>query len=787
MQALDRKLLRDLWRLRGQVLAIALVVGAGVATLVLSLGTRESLIATQDAYYERNRFAHVFAHLKRAPEHLRRRIEAIAGVARADTRIVDWVLLDMPDVVEPVRGEIVSLPKRAEQGLNTVFLRMGRAPQARNPDEAIVHEAFAEAHGLKPGDRVTATINGKQRRLDVVGIGLSPEFVYSIGVGDLVPDNRRHGVLWMGREALEAAYDLTGAFNDVSLLLRHDAVEAEVITQLDDLLARYGGSGAYSRDDQLSHAFVKGEIEQLTALTGIVPPIFIAVAIFLLNVVTSRLIQTEREQIGLLKAFGYTDVAIGLHYLKFSLAIAVLGTIVGSLAGAWLGRGMTEMYAAYYRFPLFYYRPDPRVFVIAAFTSLAAGVAGAALGVRWAVRLMPAVAMSPPPPALYRRGLSDWLGLVRTMTPTGRMVVRHIARRPLRSALTAGGMALSLGLLVSTLYFFDAIDAMVQSFFEGSQSQDVTVRFAEPREESAAYELARLPGVLRAELRRVVPVRLISGVRRERVAIFGFDPEAEMSRLVDRAGRRIELPPEGLVLSERLAANLDARPGDLITVEVLEGRRDVADVAVSAVVSEHIGTFAYMDRRALNRLLREPASGDAANLLVDSRQEPALFRALLERPTAFSISVRRAAFATFREMIDEMIVQMITFYVMFAAIIAAGVIYNSGRITLSERARELASLRVLGYHRREVAAILAGELAILTLLSLPIGCAIGYGLAFYFSFWFSTDLYRLPLTIEPATYGYAVIIVLIAAGLTALATVVRVARLDLIAVLKTRD
>lgn len=787
MRVLNRKLLRDLWRLRGQVLAISAVLGAGIATLVLSLGTRESLVETRDAYYDRNQFAEVFAHLKRAPELLRVSIEAIPGVARVDTRIVEWALLDMKAVAEPVRSQIVSIPDNAEQRLNAVTLEAGRFNLPGRHDEVIVHEAFAEAHGLQPGDSLTATINGKKHALKIVGIGLSPEFIYSIGPGDLVPDNKRYGVIWMSHESLEAAFDLRGAFNDASLLLRRDASESEVIARLDDLLARYGGSGSYGRDDQLSHAFIKGEIEQLTALTGIVPPIFIAVAIFLLNIVTTRLIQTEREQIGLLKAFGYSDTAVGAHYLKFALSIGVLGIVLGCAAGAQLGRGMTEMYALYYRFPVLYYRLDPSVFAMATLISMAAGAAGAALGVRWAARLAPAVAMSPPPPAIYRRGLSDWLGLVQTMTPTGRMIVRHIARWPLRSAVSTGGMALSLGLLVSTLYFFDAIDLMVGSFFDGSRRQDVTLRFADPRGDDVRGELQRMPGVLKAELRRIVPVRLAFGHRIERVPILGLDPGSELNRLVDAEGSPVELPPEGLVLSDRLAANLGAQTGDQVIVQILEGRRDVRAVAVSQIAREYVGTFAYMSRPALNRLMMEAPSSDSADLRVDQAQEPALFRTLLDLPMVFSISVRRASLATFRQMIDEMIVQMILFYVGFASIIATGVIYNSARITLSERARELASLRVLGYHRREVAAILLGELALLTLISLPFGCAIGYGLAAFFVTWFSTDLYRLPLYIAPATYGYAVLIVLAAATLTAVFTARRVARLDLIAVLKTRE
>ena len=417
MTPLNKKLVRDLWHMKGQAIAIALVIGGGVAALVMSMGTRESLEETRQAYYEQYRFADVFAEAKRAPESLMPEISAIPGVVRAEARIVEDVILDVAGMREPVRGRVISREAGGRHNLNDVVIRQGRNLRPGHTDEILVHEAFAEAHGLVPGDVIHANINGKRRALEIAGIALSPEFVYAIGPGEIVPDDRRFGIIWMDREALEAAYDLKGAFNSVTAVLSHDAQEADVIAALDRLLDRYGGTGAIGRVDQLSDAFLTSEMEQLSTLTRIMPPIFLAVAAFLLNIVTARLVQTEREQIGLLKAFGYADMAVGWHYLKLVMAIACLGVLFGWAAGAWMGQGMTRMYTDFFRLPFLYYRADASVFAIGAAVSFAA----AGLGSMAAVRRAAQPAASRQAPTSFALGVEREIGL--TIVNPGRRVL----------------------------------------------------------------------------------------------------------------------------------------------------------------------------------------------------------------------------------------------------------------------------------------------------------------------------------------------------------------------------
>jgi putative ABC transport system permease protein len=518
----------------------------------------------------------------------------------------------------------------------------------------------------------------------------------------------------------------------------------------------------------------------------VLPTIVLAVAAFLLNLVVSRLIAVEREQIGLLKAFGYGNVAVGWHYLKMVVAMASLGLLVGLAVGAWLGRTLTVFYAEVFRFPFLFYRPSLATYAGAALLSLGAAVLGTLSAVRRAVVLPPAEAMIPPPPPVYRRGLSGFrLGAL--IDQPSRMILRHVVRWPARSALTTLGIAMAVAVMVSSLHWLDAIEHMVEVQFFEMQRQDATVSLVEPRGGSTLARLAQMPGVMAAEPFRSVPVRFRLGHLERREAITGIPAEVSLQRVLDAGGAVVELPEDGLVLSAALADLIGASPGDRVTVEVMEGRRPTLSVEVAAVFDNYLGTPAYMDIRALNRLMLEGPTISGAYLLVDGRDRAALYRQLKDTPAVAAVTLRAAAIGSFRDTMAETIVFIVTFYISFGGLLAFGVLYNSARIALSERARELASLRVLGFTRFEVSYILLGELLLLTLVALPLGCAIGYLLSWAMSEAMQTELYRVPLLIGRPTYGVSVLAVVVAALASCAIVRWRIDRLDLIEVLKTRE
>lgn len=785
---LDRKLLRDLWHMRGQALAIAAVIAGGVATLVMALSTHDSLVATRDLFYRDYRFAQVFANLKRAPDGYAARLAEIPGVERLETRVVAVVKLEVEGFTDPITGVLSSLPNTGQPLLNTLHLKRGRWLTPYSGDEVVVSDTFADAHGLHPGDRIHAVINGKRKALTLVGVALSPEYVYQIAPGAMFPDFKRYGVLWMGRHALAAAYDMDGAFNNVSLSLTPGADEQAVIDRLDGLLARYGGIGAYGRPDQFSNRFLSEELKQLQTTATVFPAIFLGVAAFLLNVVVTRLIATQREQIAILKAFGYRHLAIGWHYLKLVLSVAFIGVAGGVALGAWFGQGLAGVYMELYRFPYLDYVLNPGVIAIALGVAGFAAASGTLLAVGRTVRLPPAEGMRPETPMVYRATLLERLGLQRLLNQPSRMILRHIERRPLKSLLTVFGIACAGGLMMVGNYQRGAIDFMVDIQFRQAAREDLAVGFIEPTSGRALHELAQLPGVRHVEGFRDVAANLRFGQYHYRSAVYGIEPDGLLHRSLDRNLRPVQVPPGGIVLTDHLANNiLHVKTGDLLTVEVLEGRRQVLRVPVLGITRQYLGVSAYMRREDLNTLLKEGEVVSGAYLGHQPEAATDLYGRLHDRPRVLGLVAHAAAIKSFYATLGEFVLFFNMVATLLAATIAFGVVYNSARIALSERGRELASLRVLGFTQVEIAYILLGELAVLTLAAIPLGFLVGAGLCGILVVAFETDLYRLPLVLEPYNFALSASVVMVSAVVSGLLVWRQLGRLDLVGVLKTRE
>jgi len=787
LSALDRKLLRDLWEMKGQALAIATVIAAGVTMFVTYLSNFDSLYRTREAFYEGARFADVFASLKRAPRSLEERIAEISGVEAVETRTVAMVTLDIPGMSEPATGRLVSLPSRGRPLLNDVYLRRGRWVDPARPDEVLAHELFTEANNFVPGDRVAAVINGRRRWLTIVGIALSPEYVYAIRPGEIFPDRRRFGIFWMGGQALSSAFDMEGGFNDVALKVARDVSTDEVVADLDRLLEPYGGLGAVPRSLQISAWALENELTQLRTFGFLTPLIFLAIAAFILNVALTRALSLQRPQIAALKALGYANRELAWHYIKWGLIIAAVGALSGVAGGTWLGSAMIGLYNQYFRFPILDYHLSSDVAVMSLLMSLAVAALGAQSAVRRAVRVPPAEAMRPEPPAHYRRSMVERVATRFRLPMATRMILRNIERQPVRSGLSVVGIGFAVAVLLVGLAFIDVMDQLIDYQFVQAMRQDATVSFVEPRSARAEFEVAHLPGVMDVEPLRFVPVRLRSGHRSRTLAITGLPANQRLNRVVDRSGRALSLPPDGLVLSALLGEILQVGPGEVLRVEVLEGRRPVVDVTVARLVDDTLGLQAYMRDESLHRILREGRVRSGMAVTVDPAAIDRFYEEVKLMPAVAGVALRELTLQNFRDTMAENMNLSIMFNVVFAGIIALGVVYNSARVSLSERSRELASLRVLGFTRGEVSLILLGELAFLTLLALPVGAIIGYSLGELIMLGFNNEVYRLSFTVLPPTVAWTFLTVIAAAFISGMLVRRRLDRLDLVGVLKTRE
>lgn len=788
MTALHRKLLRDLWHLRGPAIAVGLVLACGVATFVMSLCTLSTLEWTQTAYYERQRFADIFVRLKRAPEALAARIAEIPGVSRIETRLVEFVNLDVPGMREPATGQLISVPDYAQPTLNGLYLRMGRWPDPLRPGEALVSDGFASAHGLTPGARVIGILNGRRQELTIVGIAFSPEFIYQIQEGGLLPDERRFGIFWLPRSALAAAFNLEGAFNSALVSTSADVTEQEILRRVDLLTEPYGGVGAYARSDQSSHKFISNEMNELRGMASVVPTIFLLVSGFLLQVIVSRLIGTQREQIAMLKAFGYRSTEIGIHYWQLVLIIAFLAWVLGMLAGIWFGRGIAEMYARFFHFPVYQFRLDTRVLIQALALSLGLATAASWTAVQRAMRLPPAEAMRPEAPANYRPTWLERSGIMSLATPSARMILRQIVRRPFRSAVTVTGLALSVAVLILGSFMVDALSDVISTEFFVSQRQDLTLSLVEVSSGRVISTLTDLPGVKAVESFRTVPVRIRAGHRSRRLSLMGLVSEPRLFRLVDIHRNVQPVPRKGVIVSEKLAETLAMQVGDRLDIEILEGERKTVRVPIVATISDFQGESVYTSLAYVHELIEEQDAVSGVFCQVDPADLDALYHELKTSPQLSNVALKSASLTTIRETIAANILRMRTFNVLFACIIACGVIYNSARISLAERSRDLATLRVLGFTRGEVSTILLGELTLLTGVAIPLGLAGGYWLAdFVIRLAYDTELFRIPLVVARSTYAFAATTTMLAAAVSGWLVIRRLSQLDLVSVLKARE
>lgn len=784
---LDRKLVRDLSRLKGQAVAVSLVMACGLAMMVMARSLIYSLDSTRAEYYQAHRFAEVFAQLKRAPDAVADRLRALPGVTTVQAGISMQVTLDIAGLDEPASGLVRSLPDFGEPGLNRLFLRRGDWLTPGRRGEVLVGEAFALANQLQPGDTVTMLLNGRRQTLRVAGIVLSPEFIFESRPGAALPDNRTYGIFWMPYAEVAAAFDLDGAFNFVSLALEPGAAEKPVIAAVDRLLEPYGGRGAYGRADHPSHIRVSDEIRVLRALSVGFPVVFLSVAAFMTNAVLSRLLNLQREQIAILKAFGFANRQIALHYLKFAFVMVAAGTVLGGLAGSALGHRLVRLYTAFFRFPALEFRLDESALVWALLVCAGAATLGVFGAVRRAARLPPAEAMRPEPPADYRPALVERTGIAHWLSHTFRIAVRNLERRPIQALFTVAGLSLATGILIVPNAFRDAVAHVLDYQWDTLQRQDLSVGLVEPAHESVTHLFRRLPGVKTMEPFRAAFVRLRHGPRQRQLPLQGQLPVALHNRVIGADHRRIILPPHGVVLSAKLAEVLDARVGDLLVIEVLEGRRPTVVAPLIGTAEDLAGVAAYMDLRALNRLLGEGDLVSGASFCVDPNRQADFLRALKDIPRVSWVAIKNSLRENFRTTTAASIGLFQKIYLVLAIIVSFGVVYNNARISLAERARELATLRVIGFSRREVGAVLLTELSLLAAIALPIGLVIGTGFATAIINAVNTETVRVPVIVTSANYAFAALAVLVASTGSAVLVLRRLNQINLVSALKAPE
>lgn len=787
MSTLDSKLLRDVWRMRLHALGVALVLGCGLSVLVMAVGMRDSMERTRTSYYGERLMADIAASAVRVPDRVAAELAATPGVQAMEARVSGIALVDLAGVSEPASARLISLPARGRPRVNDLVLARGRWPDAARADEILISQAFADANGLELGDVVSATLRGRHQGLRIVGVANSPEFIFAAAPGELFRQAKRFGIVWMNREALARAYDLDGAFNDAVFILGRNANAVEVIAAIDAILAPYGGSGAYGRERMISDRFLTEELRQLATMAVFLPALFLLTAAFLVNIAMGRVIATERSNIGLLKAFGYSDAAVAWHYAKSAVLFAALGAAIGSIAGIALGRAVAEIYRDYYHFPSLDFEASPLTLAVAWATGLAASLSGCIFSVLRAAKLSPAEALTPPRPTSFFAAAGMLSRIEAGLDAKSRIIARRILRFPRRAATTALGVSFAIALLIVARTIPAEMDYLLDVNFGIANRQDITVTFPDARGRDAIFEVQRLPGVFYAEPFRAEEIILRHEGRTVHEMIFGLAQPGRLNQLVGAGQRVVTAPASGIALARALARKLDAEPGDEILIEQTRGQRLATAVRVSAIVDPMIGSSAYMDMEQLARLMREPGRANGAHLALDDARTDAFNRAIKDIPGIAGVSYVREAELSMRREFDQSIGVMNLIYAAFAAIMAGGVAFSAARITLAEQERDLATLRVLGFSRVEISYILVGELMALSLLAVPVGAGLGALLAIWLMRMFQTDMYAFPFVFDAGGFAFAIAFTLACVASAAMVVRSNLDKLDMIAVLKARD
>jgi len=787
VSVLERKLTRDLWRLKGQVATIAVVLACGIMALLMMRSAYVSLLAARDDYYTSYRFADVFARVVRAPESVADRLGELPGIRVVATRIVEDVMVPMPSEPDPVAGRIVSLPDDGEPALNAVYLRTGRLPETGANDEAVVLEQFVEAHGLAVGDHIPVVLEGHRREIQIVGVALSPEYVLAMSGSEPMPDKRRFAVMWMSRRAIAPVFQMEGAFNDVVFQLEHGASLPAVLEAIDRELAPYGGFHAMGRDKQLSNYALSSELVQLRTLALVIPAIFLAVAAFLVNVVVSRLVFLERTQIAVLKALGFSDTRIALHYLGLVALIVAIAAVLGIATGARSARWMTDIYSDFYRFPTRLYALPTSALLLSLGVAFGAAVTGALASIRRVTRMEPAQAMRPPTPLSYKRSVAERLHVDRFLGAPAMMVVREIERRPLRFALSSLGIALGVSIFLLGRFSWDSFEHLMNDTFLRGHREDFTVVLRRPRPAEAVHAIEAIPGVNYAEAQRVVPVRIRFQSRWRDTTIVGLPADSSLRTILDNGSVPVAMPAHGVVMTHELARVLGVSVGDQVDAEVLEGDWPVKSLPVAAFAREQFGLLVYARADWLADWLGEEPRVSALLLSTDPERANEVRAELKECPDVIAVASTQRTMDTYREQTGQSMMFFTIVLTISAAAIAIGVVYNNARVSLSLRGRDLATLRVLGFTRREISTVLLGELGAQVVVGIPLGLVLGTWGSYRLADAMGSEMMRLPVHIASETYAVAALIAIVSGVASALLVRRKLDQLDLVAVLKASE
>jgi putative ABC transport system permease protein len=756
MSVLNRKLGRDLLGHVWSLLPVIAVIAVGTGLYIGLATSHRILVASQADYYNKYRFADFWVHVKKAPLTEAEKVARLPGIAAIDTRVVFDVILDLPGVAKPISGRLISMPERGfEEAINGICLVRGSGFSHDRDEEVILGEAFAQEHLLEPGDRISLILNRKRESFVIAGTAISPEYVYMVrGQGDILPDPKHFGILYVKEDYAREVLDFKDAFNELTGLLvpGYDRDVDILLDRIDRMLDPYGVLSTTPRSRQASHRFLSDEIRGLRVTSTILPVIFLGVAAMVLNILLRRMAERQRVIIGTLKSLGYSDRSVLLHFIGFGVVVGLIGGVAGVLVGVATTGAMIEMYKSFFQFPSFTMKTYPDVLLIGVAISVAFSTVGAARGVWRVLKLEPAEAMRPAPPekggAVF---LERFPFLWKRLSFRSHIAIRSLVRNYKRSLGGVLATGLSAAIIFMTLAMYDATFFLVDYQYEQVLHSDADIGMRDDKSIAALYEARALPGVDYAEPLLSLVCDLTNGRYSRRMAITGLPREHRLTTPRQADYSPIDIPPSGLAMSSKLAEILHLKLGDHVQLTPVRGRRETVSVPVNSIVESFLGLECYADLEYLSRIVDEAKAVNAVQLAVNPAKLDELFREIKELPNAQGLSLRADAKANIDETLTEVMASSLGLTILFAGLLAFGTMLNSSLIEIGDRTRDISTFRVLGYKPLQVAGVFFRQNLIISALGLAAAYPFGYAMNVLLMEFYDTELYRMPVVIRPSS------------------------------------
>ncbi len=790
MQALFKKLLRNISQGKGQFWAVVAVVTVGIMIYVSMSSTYYNLKKSQEDFYQASNFADYYFSIVKAPERIIKDVEALAGVKRATGRIS----LDLPILKEDNKratARIITFPLPMDNELNHILLSEGRmfTGKAGSNIEINTNPGFVDANNINWGDNVTVIYEGKPVDLSIVGTANSPEFIYPIkDIADLLPDHENFGIFMLPQYEAGPVFNYAGQINQVLVEFTPNTDHAKAAEEIKELLKPYGFLASYPRDDQLSHAMLQTELDSIKSLTTFLPFIFLSIAAAIQFVILRRMVRNQRAQIGVIKALGYSNGQIILHYSTYALLVGLIGAILGAITG-WLFSGiLTDFYLLYFNLPHSPGGFNSKAIIYGFIISIVVGLAAGWSAARQVSKIQPAESMRPVPPKTGSKSIvENWSALWIRLGSDWKISLRNISRNRGRFMLTTVGIALAVALLVISYFMNDAVDYMMQSIFH-DQKYDLMIRVATPVKEGELSSIAAIDGVLKVEPFLELPVRMTYKGKSEDDVLTAYNPAMSLKKIADEKGRELNIPAQGVLLSNSQAQKLGVRVGEDVEIETLlpQGPTHRSFIRVAGISHQMIGSATYVDLEVANRLLEAQNLISGAMLKSEAGKASLVEERLGEMLNIASISSREKEIANFEANLGAMI-YTVGIMVLFAMILGLAIVYNASLMTFVERERELASLKVIGYSNKELAGILGKENLLQSILGIALGLPLGKIMATGFISSIETDLYSFPVIIYPLTYVFSTLTAIVFIIIAHRLAIRGVNRINLVETLKNRD